>query len=120
MDIDDNEDDFYGTEETAAPATSEAPQDVAAAGTESAPAEAKPEADEDLEEGEEEDEGGAMDEDDSSDDVSQDPPVWHHSTANWLSEHGDYHREERRYISCTTIVSFVDVVFSAYEIGSAF
>lgn len=120
MDIDDNEDDFYGTEETAAPATSEAPQDAAAAGTESAPAEAKQEADEDLEEGEEEDEGGAMDEDDSSDDVSQDPSVWHHSLANWFSEHGDNHREKGRYISCTTIVSFVDMYTRPPEIVVAF
>lgn len=72
MDIDDNEDDFYGTEETAAAPTSEALQDAPApaATTESVPAAGKPEADEGLEEGEEEDEGGAMDEDDSSDDVS--------------------------------------------------
>lgn len=120
MDIDDNEDDFYGTEETAAPATSETPQDAAAAGTESAPAEAKQEADEDLEEGEEEDEGGAMDEDDSSDDVRPATPVWHHSLANWFSEHGDHHREERRYISCTTIVSFLDMCTRRAEINSLF
>lgn len=66
MDVDDNEDDFYAPEPTAAPAESEAPQDAPVAATEAAPAEPKQEADEDLEEGEEEDEG-AMDEDDSSD-----------------------------------------------------
>lgn len=71
MDIDDNDDDFYAPEETVAPAATEAPQDGPATATESAPAEAKPEGDEDLEEGEEEDEG-AMDEDDSSDDVRRD------------------------------------------------
>lgn len=70
MDIDDNDDDFYAPEEAAVPAANEAAQDGVAPATENAPAEAKPDADGDLEEGEEEDEGGAMDEDDSSDDVT--------------------------------------------------
>lgn len=69
MDIDDNDDDFYAPEEPTVSTTAEPAQTGAHAATEAAHTEAKPDADEDLEEGEEEDEGGAMDEDDSSDDV---------------------------------------------------
>lgn len=69
MDIDDNDDDFYAPEEATAPVVTDTPQTAAPAASVTAPTDAKPDQDEDLEEGEEEDEGGAMDEDDSSDDV---------------------------------------------------
>lgn len=109
MDIDDNDDDFYAPEETAAPATSAAPQETASAAPEQTASDTKQEANEDLEEGEEEDEGGAMDEDDSSDDVCLLQPTeqcFSPKLIHPFPEHDHYHREKRWHISSTTIVCY--------------
>lgn len=102
MDIDED-DDFYGTEDTVAPAAAAAQASPDATNL----PEAKVEHDEeDLEEGEEEDEGGAMDEDDSDDSVGQARAcrVGLNSNLCPTPEYRHHYRADRWHIGCSSIV----------------